>query len=439
MPLYSFSPRLHVVAHDGFGLVGNTEASAPTRFLRPQLSMNSIYSKASLEPSLYRHRNPSSVGRPGTAASSDSLYSDHIRGLQRPKREHRRPPVSFRKPSSTASLSTSYQASSPEDRSSEVESFVGVQRGRSNSIASASSGRFKDLLDAQEEIRSIDFRIRLEATGARDYGEDVADRNMRQNSSGGNLLLTDPDLAFRSGRSESLPLGLRTKSLTSSSLQPPHSSASTTKSRLESPLPNNASIKDSANGTNTTRLNTKRLTLHTYTPSGLNFFNRSTFATTHDGVRKPNWPSPSPGDTSRPHCVSPTGSNFSVPRSPKPGVESSRYASGITRTNLASLDVDDSNKERTDEILAPAVPGRQPSLGSKVTHFSLPKAATTSQINNQNYRYSMASSITSRQTSGDYTGLEHPKLVSNDRNDLSDSNCCHSQETFASKFVQSTT
>lgn len=37
-----------------------------------------------------------------------------------------------------------------------------------------------DLLDASGEIRPADFRSRIKATGARDYGEDVAERNMRQ-------------------------------------------------------------------------------------------------------------------------------------------------------------------------------------------------------------------------------------------------------------------
>ena len=37
---------------------------------------------------------------------------------------------------------------------------------------------FVDLLDAQCELRPSDFRTRLQASGARDYGEDVADRNL---------------------------------------------------------------------------------------------------------------------------------------------------------------------------------------------------------------------------------------------------------------------
>ncbi|KAG7287934.1 hypothetical protein NEMBOFW57_007453 [Staphylotrichum longicolle] len=40
---------------------------------------------------------------------------------------------------------------------------------------------FKDILDAQSEIKPADFRTRVQAAGARDYGEDVAERNMGQN------------------------------------------------------------------------------------------------------------------------------------------------------------------------------------------------------------------------------------------------------------------
>ncbi|KAL2267596.1 hypothetical protein VTJ83DRAFT_4873 [Remersonia thermophila] len=41
---------------------------------------------------------------------------------------------------------------------------------------------FKDILDAQSEIRPANFRARVRASGARDYGEDVAERNLGENS-----------------------------------------------------------------------------------------------------------------------------------------------------------------------------------------------------------------------------------------------------------------
>ena len=45
-------------------------------------------------------------------------------------------------------------------------------------IQTTTAGAFVDILDAQSEIKPSDFRTRLRATGARDYGEDVADRNI---------------------------------------------------------------------------------------------------------------------------------------------------------------------------------------------------------------------------------------------------------------------
>lgn len=43
-------------------------------------------------------------------------------------------------------------------------------------------GGFVDLLDAQSSLSPTDFHQRVRATGIRDYGEDVADRNISQNS-----------------------------------------------------------------------------------------------------------------------------------------------------------------------------------------------------------------------------------------------------------------
>ncbi|RFU77079.1 hypothetical protein TARUN_5163 [Trichoderma arundinaceum] len=40
------------------------------------------------------------------------------------------------------------------------------------------SSAFVDILDAQGEFKPYDFRSRIQASGTRDYGEDVADRNM---------------------------------------------------------------------------------------------------------------------------------------------------------------------------------------------------------------------------------------------------------------------
>lgn len=319
-----------------------------------------------------------------------------------------------------------------------------MHRGRSNSVTSVGSGRFKDLLDAQEEIRSIDFRTRLEATGARDYGEDVADRNMRQNAIGDHgafppsvstkLENTRPYLASQSGWSESSDFGHRTQSLTPSSQRSQHDFSFITRNRLDSPVPDTTLIKESANKGSVTRPNTNRFSIHTYTPTGLAFVNNPEFTTTHDGVRQPVLPSLSVEDASRPQRISPTGSNFSVPRSPKTNIVSSRTASQIPRTNFVSYDVDLANEEQNEEISTPTGTDCQPSLGSMTTH--LPKATTTPILSNPNYRFSFASSNTSRHTSGDYTALDHPKILTHDSNEFSDCDGCHSQGRPSRKSVE---
>ncbi|KAH9891463.1 hypothetical protein F4778DRAFT_335967 [Xylariomycetidae sp. FL2044] len=56
-------------------------------------------------------------------------------------------------------------------------------RHRSSSVQSsysASAGGFVDLLEAQSHIKPLDFYGRVKATGVKDYGEDVADRNLRE-------------------------------------------------------------------------------------------------------------------------------------------------------------------------------------------------------------------------------------------------------------------
>ncbi|PHH63053.1 hypothetical protein CDD82_1931 [Ophiocordyceps australis] len=48
--------------------------------------------------------------------------------------------------------------------------------------ATSRIGRHVDILDAQGELRPYDFKSRIQAAGTRDYGEDVAERNMGQNA-----------------------------------------------------------------------------------------------------------------------------------------------------------------------------------------------------------------------------------------------------------------
>lgn len=52
---------------------------------------------------------------------------------------------------------------------------------RSNSIVSNTGSRYRDIIEAHSEIKPINFKIRNLATGTRDYGEDVAERNLGEN------------------------------------------------------------------------------------------------------------------------------------------------------------------------------------------------------------------------------------------------------------------
>lgn len=123
------------------------------------------------------------MARPSTAPVGRPLSTTPAVGGSRSKREVRRrpPPLSFRRPQ----LRTVMPGSRPGSRGSEktVTSLFGRPSGRlrASSCQSDAGGGFKDLLDAQDEINPADFRTRVKAAGAKEYGEDVAARNMGQN------------------------------------------------------------------------------------------------------------------------------------------------------------------------------------------------------------------------------------------------------------------
>ena len=107
------------------------------------------------------------------------------------------PPVSLRPQSRGDSLVSAPQAAAPimmaARRTTEnaLKPLPATPRGpfshtphahsRTFSLRSDLSKGFVDLLDAQSEINPTDFRSRVKAAGARDYGEDVAERNIGQN------------------------------------------------------------------------------------------------------------------------------------------------------------------------------------------------------------------------------------------------------------------
>ncbi|KAI1268221.1 hypothetical protein F5Y18DRAFT_220846 [Xylariaceae sp. FL1019] len=82
----------------------------------------------------------------------------------------------------------------------------GLVSAYSASVRSGESNKARahvDLLDAQSMFKPSDFHSRVKATGARDYGEDVADRNMGENSSHSQLAIRDRKLEYSSLRSAS--------------------------------------------------------------------------------------------------------------------------------------------------------------------------------------------------------------------------------------------
>lgn len=113
-----------------------------------------------------------SVERPSTAPNGH-LSTAAIRLKKTSARSHDSPRQSRRQSLIAESLSGSSAFFKPEQ---EQPSFQRV-----NSLSSATGSGYKDILDAQSEFKPLDFKTRVKATGARDYGEDVADRNMREN------------------------------------------------------------------------------------------------------------------------------------------------------------------------------------------------------------------------------------------------------------------
>ncbi|KAH6631765.1 hypothetical protein F5144DRAFT_231085 [Chaetomium tenue] len=120
------------------------------------------------------------VERPNTAPSdrpsSAAPSNDGSKGGGR----RRPPPLSFRAP--RAEMAAPVPRPGSRGSISSITSVFRRTKGHSrvNSRQDANKA-FKDLLEAQSEIKSADSKARVQAAGARNYGEDVAERNMGQN------------------------------------------------------------------------------------------------------------------------------------------------------------------------------------------------------------------------------------------------------------------
>lgn len=143
------------------------------------------------------------AGRPNSAPQTRIPTSPRWQTTQQgPRRESMKsgPALSFRRLRGSVSAGMSPQSThfsgSSNPNSPDVETYhhaiMAVSQDRTSSSLRNSDGTqhahqpapskgFIDVLDAHSEIKPADFRGRVQAAGARDYGEDVADRNIGEN------------------------------------------------------------------------------------------------------------------------------------------------------------------------------------------------------------------------------------------------------------------
>jgi hypothetical protein len=152
--------------------------------------------------------------RPNTApngvTNGSSLASDRAQkrqSLRAPHSAHRKPRIdSLRPPPPNVEAAMTVLAPPDVDiKPLPAPPRTAHAHSRTFSMRSEASKAFVDLLDAQSEMKPTDFRSRVKATGTRDYGEDVADRNMGEN---GVDLHSHPVRAFYAATGEPTPAEL---------------------------------------------------------------------------------------------------------------------------------------------------------------------------------------------------------------------------------------
>ncbi|EFQ30603.1 hypothetical protein CGRA01v4_12618 [Colletotrichum graminicola] len=155
------------------------------------LSFMTDFDIAAPAPPVPRFRD-TSAQRPSSAPGGD--WRNPSPSSKPARNSSRGPPLSFRKPR-IGSLSSTNSGFSPTPKQRADLSAVPFEGdpflpppapfSHSRHMSMRSTGTaargFVDLLDAQSEIRPSGFQSRVKASGARDYGEDVADRNIGEN------------------------------------------------------------------------------------------------------------------------------------------------------------------------------------------------------------------------------------------------------------------
>lgn len=304
-------------------------------------------------------------------------------------------------------------------------SFSAERPDRAGSISSNQSQRGVDLLDAADGIRTIDFRSRLQASGAKDFGEDVADRNIREHSAGDPQTMSNPARGRRiivardsfnsrsglSGGPGAVTLGSRTVSSSSITASPENSDpAYLTTQYLKSDLRASFFPDETIEPGSFSRRNKNRLSLNTYTPSGLEPppLTPRSYVTTpgmNDAAKAggPSSPGAGPEGLAGKYFISPTDSSFSQPSSP-------HSVSSPTRNYAGPDEADEeSNWERVQQL-------GDVSASRTLAHLRKPigNVGHTKRFSVQTLRSSLSSTITSRYPSGaDFIPLGYPRMRSN--------------------------
>ncbi|KAI1134349.1 hypothetical protein F5Y05DRAFT_398414 [Hypoxylon sp. FL0543] len=210
------------------------------------------------------HRSPEGSARP------KSQSANSVKPLPPPPKKRYGP---YKLPSKIANEPNDDITSNKSIYSVPSPTFV---RNRNSSVFSGDSSstrRFVDLLEAQSFIKPADFYGRVKATGTKDYDEDVADRNIRENGShvnseraqefySKNFALgiqndaKELDRPWSSRKRHSMGSGLRTKPTHSDF----HSASRKTKSSQTT------QENENIGGTRSTRKGHRRRSLHSYVP-----------------------------------------------------------------------------------------------------------------------------------------------------------------------------
>ncbi|KAI0204784.1 hypothetical protein F4808DRAFT_310456 [Astrocystis sublimbata] len=152
----------------------------------PTISHNSSPAPSPLVTRLRNDGADSSGGeRPRTAPSSQpsgktspmSSQSQPVSGVSRPAPTKTKKYGPYRLPSKVA---TDIPLSPASAKPAPSPGLVSLYSDSLRSGHSSKPKGYVDLLDAQSRIKPADFYSRVEATGARNYGEDVADRNRQE-------------------------------------------------------------------------------------------------------------------------------------------------------------------------------------------------------------------------------------------------------------------